>query len=243
MITSAGSRLSNRFLASLPREDRSRLAPHLVPTHLRRGQVLTEAGAPLREVWFPHDAVVSFQSIMSDGEVAESGTLGSEGFVGFSGLLGSDIAISHAVVQVPGDAARTRLAVVQSAWSESEAFRQQVLLYIRAVLAQLSQSVACNALHSVEQRLARWLLMTHDRAGRDTFAITQEFIAEMLAVHRPTVTVVLQRLQDAKLIRHTRGTMTVLDRAGLEGAACECYGVVHRAFYFEGEAATKAAPG
>jgi CRP-like cAMP-binding protein len=229
----------NHFLGSLSRKDYQRLKPHLEVRFLSRGTLLADAGDPIREAWFPSTAVISFQSTMKNGEVAESGTTGREGFTGFSGLLGSNIEISRSIVQVPGEASRVNVKILQSAWRESESFRQHVLLYLRALLVQLSQSVACNALHNVQQRLARWLLMTQDRAGNDAVAITQEFLAEMLAVHRPTVTEVARELQRRKLIRYARGNIEILNRAALEKVACECYGIVCHAFALDPDASTK----
>jgi CRP-like cAMP-binding protein len=206
---------------------------------LSRGTVLADAGDEIGDAWFPHDAVVSFQAMMRNGDVAENGTVGREGFTGFSGLLGSNVAINRTIVQVPGEASCVPLAVLQALWQESDAFRQRTLLYFRELVVQLSQCVACNALHNVEQRMARWLLMTQDRTGNDAVALTQEFLAEMLAVQRPTVTEVARELQKAKLIRYARGNIEILDRAGLERRACECYAVMRRAFAFDTDASTK----
>lgn len=233
----------NRFLNLLGKQESVRLGPSLMRIALRRGELLTEAGEPIRYVWFPHDAVVSSQSVLAGGEIVENGTIGREGFVGFSALLGSDIAIARTITQIPGEASRAPLSVILAAWEESDRFRRRFRLYVRALLVQLGQSVACNALHNVEQRLARWLLMTGDRVGCDSFAMTQEFLAEMLAVQRPTVSLAAASLQRAQLIRYARGSLTILDRAGLEAAACECYGVVRNAFAFEAmPAAGKSTP-
>ncbi|HWI27886.1 MAG TPA: Crp/Fnr family transcriptional regulator [Stellaceae bacterium] len=228
----------NQFLASLDRNDGAFIMPHAQTVELPRGRLLTDTGGPIVDAWFPHDAVISFQSVMANGQAVENGTIGREGFAGFSALLGSHLEISRSLVEVPGHAARVPLSVVQSAWTESLAFREKVLLYVRAVLVQLAQSVACAALHSVEQRMARWLLMTHDRVGQDDLALTHEYLGEMLGVQRPTITRTVERFEKAGSIRSRRGRITVQDRAELERAACECYAAVRSAFDFSRTAHT-----
>lgn len=239
MVTGAHARdQQNRFLASLGRNDGELITPHAQTLDLPRGRLLTDTGAPILDAWFPHDAVISFQSVMANGQAVENGTIGREGFAGFSALLGSPLEISRSLVEVPGRAARVPLPVLQSVWTESSAFREKVLLYVRAILVQLAQSVACAALHSVEQRLARWLLMTHDRVDQDDLALTHEYLGEMLGVQRPTITRTVERFETAGIIRSRRGRITVQDRAALEKAACECYAVVQSAFEFSGTAHT-----
>ena len=157
-------------------------------------------------------------------------TVGNEGAVGAGALLDDNTATGRYLVQLPGSALAIEPAKLRIALEESPSLRALLAAYARAFVGQVMQSVACNAVHSAEERCARWLLMTHDRSGGDTFALTQEFLAQMLGVHRPTVTIVARTLQRAGLIRYSRGSITVLDRAGLEEAACECYHLIRRRY-------------
>lgn len=221
--------LKNRLLAALPREVLARLSPHFDVIPLEPRQVLFEGGAPLRHVYFPHSGVICLMASMRDG-VAETAAIGSEGFVGFEAMLGGTTAANRALVQLEGTAARVPIAKLHAAAQQYPLVRDLLLGYVRFFLIQALQSVACNTLHTVDERCARWLLMAHDRAGRaDTFNLTQEFLAEVLGVHRPSVTIVARTLQNAGLIRYSRGVITVTDRKGLEEAACECYASVRRA--------------
>jgi CRP-like cAMP-binding protein len=219
--------LRNSLLAALPPEEQQALVPHLETVHLARGTVLAEAGDALGHVYFPYDGVVSGTLTMRDGGTAEIATIGCEGMVGIGVVLGHARAITRNVVQVEGKAARLPTAELEAASARSAAVRALCLSYAMALLFQVMQSSACNALHPTEQRLCRWLLLLlHDRAGEDTLRLTQEFLAEMLGVCRPTVTLVARNLQAAGLIRYHRGTIEILDRAGLEEVSCECYRAV-----------------
>jgi len=217
----------NSLLKALPPEERRALAPHLETVHLARGTVLAEAGAALGHVHFPHDGVVSSTLTMGDGGTAEIATIGCEGMVGMGVVLGHPQTMTRNVVQVAGAAARLPVTEFEAALARSPAVRALCLSYAAALLFQVMQSSACNALHPTEQRLCRWLLLLHDRAGEDTLHLTQEFLAEMLGVYRPTVTLVARNLQAAGLIRYHRGVIEILDRAGLEEVSCECYRAVH----------------
>ncbi len=229
MASSDTDHRANRLLAHIPRAGFASLAPHLevVPLHSR--DVLFEAGAPLEAVYFPHSGVICLMAAMRDG-VAETAAIGSEGFIGFEAVLGGEAAANRALVQLSGSASRVPVAALRAAMMDVPAIRDLLLRYVRYFLIQALQSVACNTLHEVEERCARWLLMAHDRAGEtDTFNLTQEFLAEMLGVHRPSVTIVARTMQNAGLIRYSRGVIAITDRKGLEEAACECYGLVKRA--------------
>ncbi len=167
-------------------------------------------------------------AVLRDG-VVETAAVGSEGFIGFEAVLGGGAAANRALVQLSGSASRVSVKALRAAMQSQPAIRDLLLRYMRYFLTQILQSAACSALHEVEERCARWLLMAHDRAGTDSFNLTQEFLAETLGVHRPTVTIVARTMQQAGLIRYSRGAITIMDRKGLEEAACECYGIVRRA--------------
>jgi len=196
----------NRLLASLQPDDRRRLAPHLERMHLERGAVLFDAGQAIGHVWFPEDAVVSLTVAMADGGSAEAATVGREGAVGLVSALGGGRAAGRAVVQVPGDLLRLPLAALRPAFEASPPLRDACLRHADALLAQVLQGCACAALHPVEARLCRWLLQLQDRAGgAAALPLTQEFLAEMLGVHRTSVTMAALALQRAGLIAYRRG--------------------------------------
>jgi CRP-like cAMP-binding protein len=221
----------NGLLAALDSDEWEQLRPSLDVLQLERGAVLYDAGQPVEHIYFPHNAVVSLVAVMRDGSVAETGTIGREGFTGSETILGNDDrANSRCLVQVSGTASEVPLNLLRAFLDERPHARRLLLAYTRALFAQVLQSVACNATHSVEKRCARWLLMTHDRAEADTFDLTQEFLAVMLSVRRASVNVVGKAFQKRGLIRYSRGKITILDRAGLEAASCECYGIVRRIF-------------
>jgi CRP-like cAMP-binding protein len=221
---------ANDLLAALNTDDFGRLERHMRVVPLGHQQVLADVGDEIDQAYFPHSGAISLMAAMREGGYAEIATVGREGFVGLDGALGSHATSSRVLVQVAGIATRIPIRHVRLALEQSATLRAVVHRYIRAHFVQIGQSVACNGLHSVEERFARWLLMTHDRARRDTFDLTQELLAEMLGVHRPSVTVVARTMQSAGLIRYSRGVITVTNRKGLEAVSCECYGVVRRAY-------------
>jgi CRP-like cAMP-binding protein len=218
----------NRLLAALEPDDLGRLAPHLERVDLARGTVLLEPDAELRHVWWPEDCVISLVIPTLGGGGAEAATIGREGMIGFIAALGvPPRALARDMVQVPGRALRLPLATLREAFAASPRVHQVCLCYVAALIAHVLQSVACNAQHSVEARLARWLLLSQDRVdGAGALPVTQELLAEMLGVQRTTVTAAARALQRAGLIAYRWGSVTVLDRAGLEGVSCECYGVI-----------------
>jgi CRP-like cAMP-binding protein len=199
----------------------------LVP--LEFGQTIYEADQPISAVYFPIDAIISMVSDMEEGTV-EVGTVGREGMSGLPLLLRARTMATRAYVQVPGSGYRLDAEELLPLMEESPAVERLLYLYAQALFDQVAQSAACNRLHSLEARCARWFLMTHDRVGGDVLALKQKVIAEMLGVHRPAVSLAAAALQRAGFIRYTRGRVTVIDRAGLEAAACACYGVVRRWF-------------
>jgi CRP-like cAMP-binding protein len=221
----------NGILASLEAEEVEELRPNLETVELERMSVIYETGTRIEHVYFPHNAIVSLICIMRDGRMAETGTVGREGFTGSEIILSADsTSTSHCVAQVAGSASRLPSGALRALIETRPHARNLLMAYTRALFAQVLQSVACNATHSVEERSARWLLMTHDRAETDSFELTQEFLAEMLGVRRTSVNIVSRLFQKAGLIRYSRGVITILDRKGLESISCECYGLVRAVF-------------
>jgi CRP-like cAMP-binding protein len=220
----------NRLLAAVPVDEYVRIVEESEPVELALRQVLWKADAQIRSLYFPRTCVCSLLTPLSSEQPVESATTGKEGMVGVPVLLGVDSTTASCVVQIAGEALRVDAARMRE-WMEGDgALRPLLLRYAQALHDQTSQSVACNRRHEMENRCARWLLMTHDRVGADTFTLTHEFLASMLGVRRASVTVAAGMLQKAELIRYSRGKITVLDRAGLEQASCECYGVVRERY-------------
>jgi CRP-like cAMP-binding protein len=217
---------ANCLLARLPAAEYDRLRPHLRPTPLKQDEVLHEARAPVEHVYLPTRGVLSALTVLESGAAIEVGTVGNEGLVASTAFLGATTSPHKVVVQVEGDGLRVDAKVLADQARADGPLRDLLIRYHIYFLFQVSQSVACNGLHAVGQRCCRWLLMTHDRAGSDTFGLTHEYLAIMLGVRRASVSLVLQPLQDRGLIAYHRGSITVADRKGLEEAACECYHLV-----------------
>lgn len=221
----------NRLLASLKPAERAILEPSMSTVLLNRGDVLFDQGEDVTQTYFPGPGVVvSLVVTMADGRAVESATIGREGAVGGIVSAGHKPAFSRAAVQIGGTALRMDTSAVESAKERSSVIRDLFNRYADTLLAQTLQSVACNALHSLDARLCRWLLTTHDRVDSDEIALTQEYLAEMLGVQRTTVSGVARVLQERGLIAYSRGRMVILDRAGLEKSACECYDSVQNHF-------------
>lgn len=217
----------NRILAALPTATLARLSPHLEPITFSLRQELSQPREPVRHAVFPLDGAISLVAELSDGSPVEIATIGNEGMTGLSAFLKTDWLPYRAFVQVPGRGLRLEASVFATELDRDGALGDVLKRHTQALLTQVAQSVACNRMHAIEERCARWLLMTHDRVGRaDQFPMTQEFLATMLGVRRATVTVAAGMLQRAGLIRYTRGKITVVDREGLEAASCECYAAV-----------------
>jgi CRP-like cAMP-binding protein len=224
-----GARFKNRLLAALPHEILAGLEPHLKHVCLNRGRVVCEVNEPLSHVYFVEEGAVSLVTIFEDGATAEMATVGREGMVGVDTLLGGERALGCYMVPVAGSARAVEVWRFRTALRESPTLRATCEAYAQSFLAHLLQNVACNATHRVEQRCARWLLMCDDQTDDDTVELTQEYLAEMLGVRRSTVTAIACAFQTTGLIRYRRGTITVVDRRGLETASCECYRIVrHR---------------
>jgi CRP-like cAMP-binding protein len=220
----AGARF-NALLADIPAAERARLARALKPVALTFGEVLYEA-KPIRHVYFPVDSLVSLFAPLKDHLAVEVGVVGSEGMVGVPLALGVRTSAVNAVVQGSGTALRMEAASFQRELERNPGFRSGLHRYIHLLMCQVTQTAACNAFHTIEARCARWLLMTRERMQSDEVELTHEYLARMLGVRRVGVTVAAGNLQRRGLIAYSRGHIAILDPAGLEAAACECYAVV-----------------
>jgi CRP-like cAMP-binding protein len=228
---SHGSTLSqNRLLSALPQAEFERLHAHMDDEVFGVRDVVYRANGPIRHVYFPRSGMLSMVLVLKDGATSEAGVAGNEGMVGVPVFLGASKSPTQVICQHPCEAWRLPAEAFRDEVRRDGALRKIVQRYTLATLNQLGQTAACNNHHSVHKKLARWLLMTHDRAGADEFPITQEFLAMMVGSHRPSVTVTARMLQQEGLIRYSRGQIAVLDRPGLEAAACECYRVVRDEF-------------
>jgi CRP-like cAMP-binding protein len=226
-ITATGS--DNRLLSTLAREEYNLLVPHLKPVTLQLGEILFQPGDNIDYVHFPKTCIVSLLTDLSDGTGLEVGLVGSEGIVGISSFLGGS-ETKVATVQASGEALAMTSVHLKEAFAKGGSLQMLLLRYTHALMSQISQSVVCNVRHPVEGRMARWLLMYHDRLNVDEFEMTQEFMAHMLGVRRSSVTEVALRLQERGYIRYHRGRVTILDRQALEQFACECYQVTQGKF-------------
>ena len=223
---SASDMTRNLMLAVLPAADRERLSARLSPMFLEIKRVLFEPGKPIDSVYFPLNGVVSLVTPLEDGAIVEVATVGNEGVVGVPLVLGGSLAV-RAISQVAGWVLRMDAASFLQEMDCPGPMRDLADDYLQALFGQISQAAACNRLHTNEERLSRWLLMSHDRVGVDEFAITHEFLGQMLGSRRATVTLSAGILQAAGLIKYHRGLVTIVDRHGLEQVACECYGVIN----------------
>lgn len=226
----APSRIGNLILSAITDADYEQVAPLLHPQPLRRRETLREAGDPVEYVYFPISGVISLLTVLENGMMIEFATVGSEGTTGVPLFLGFGQSNTALISEVPGDAFRMGRADFADCTARLPSFARIMLRYSGLMLALVAQSAACNRAHQVDARCARWLLMTHDQAGRDDFPITQEFLAQMLGVSRPSVALSAGALQRANFVSYHRGEMHIRDRRGLELAACECYAVVREHF-------------
>jgi len=220
------SKPQNRLLAALPEEVHERLYPHLEDVSLLLGQVIYESGEQLEHIYFPTTSIVSLLYTMEDGTSAEIGVVGNDGVVGIALFMGGETTPNRAVVQSAGYSLRMKPNVIKEEFRRGGPLQLMLLRYTQALITQMSQTAVCNRLHTVDQQLCRWLLLSHDRLDSNELTMTQELIANMLGVRREGVTVAAGHLQAAGLIHYNRGKITISDRAGLEARACECYQVV-----------------
>jgi CRP-like cAMP-binding protein len=228
MFTSADTLqpAGSRLLALLPPEDYARLLPHLEQVSFSLGEVVYESGGQMSYIYFPTTAIISLLYMMENGSSAEIGIAGNEGLVGIALFMGGNTMPNRAVVQSAGGALRMKAKVLQDEFARGGTFQRLLLRYTQALITQMSQTAVCNRLHTIEQQLCRWLLLSHDRLNTDELVMTQELIANMLGVRREGVAVAAGRLQEQGLIRYVRGRIRILDRRGLEATVCECYRVV-----------------
>jgi CRP-like cAMP-binding protein len=218
--------IQNQLLAALPGKEYKRLLPHLESVPLPFMEVLYESREPITHVYFPNDGLISLLVVMEDETPREVGLIGNEGMFGVPVVLGMNTTPLRALIQMPGSAMRMQAEVLRDELKRNGVLRNVLQRYSHALFTQVSQSAACISSHAVDKRLSRWLIMTHDRAPGDEFAMKHEFMAMMLGVTRSVVTRAAGSLQAEKMIRYTRGQVTILDRGRLEATACECYVVV-----------------
>ena len=218
--------VANSMLAALPRKQYQSLLSGLESVALRFGEVLYEPGERIRFVYFPGDSLVSLLTLVDRQSALEVGMVGREGMLGVPLSLGTDVSPVRALVQGAGAAMRMKSARFSEEIRKSPQLQRQVSRYTRALMSQITQTAACNRFHVVEARLARWLLMTRDRVRSDEFRLTHAFLGHMLGVRRVGVTMAARALQKRKLIGYSRGKIKILNRRGLEGAACSCYELI-----------------
>ncbi len=224
----AGKPVGNKILLSISDRDYHSLRPHLEYVNLPNHLVLHEAGGKLEFAYFPNRGLISLVVVMEDGKTAEAGIVGNEGFTGTLAAVGLSRGPLRAVVQITGDGFRVEVGALQNTLESAPHFQLLLNRYAAVRGMQVAQTAACNRLHDIEQRLARWLLMTQDRVDSGSLPITHDFLATMLGTDRPTVSLAAGVLQKKKLIEYTRGAVKIVNRKKLEDSACECYGITQQ---------------
>jgi CRP-like cAMP-binding protein len=223
-------RVTNRVLASIPAKEYKRLQARLEPVELKYGQVLYEPGKSISHVYFPIDCLISLLTAVDKRRTLEVGMVGNEGMAGMPFILGMGVSGVRAIVQGGGNALRMASGPFRIEFERNRPLQDALYRYTYALMAQISQTAACNRFHEAEPRLARWLLMTRDRVGADAFPLTQEFLAHMLGLRRVGITEAASALKRRKLISYTRGNIQIVDLRGLKKAACSCYQTVKDVF-------------
>ncbi len=231
-----GKQVSNKILLSISESDYSTLCPHLEYVSLPNHLVLHEAGEKLEFAYFPNRGLISLVVVMKDGKTAEAGILGNEGFTGTLAAVGLSRGPLQAVVQITGDGFRVEVGALQNTLKSAPHLQRLLTRYAAVRGMQVAQTAACNRLHDIEQRLARWLLMTQDRVDSGSLPITHDFLATMLGTDMPSVSLAAGVLQKKGLIEYTRGAVEIVNRKKLEDSACECYGVIRQ---YDGELGLK----
>ena len=221
---------SNKLLAALPANEYQRLVPHLKLVSLEVHQMLYEAGEPITHVYFPDNSMVSIVATMEDGSTAEVGIVSSDGMTGIPVILGNNTTITTSFVQISGTAMQMNADVLRAEFNRGGALQTLLLCYVQAIYSELAQAAACNRLHTLDERLARWLLTVSDRVESEDFFLTQEFISQMLGVRRSGVTVAASTLSQAGMISYKRGHISILNREDLEATSCECDRVIQNEF-------------
>src|SRR5476649_1017221 len=221
---------NNQLLGALEAASRARINPHLEPIQLKLGSVVCEAGGILMHAYFPEGAVLSLLTVLENGSAIETANIGREGAFGLFAAMYSRVSFNRCLVQLEGSMVRCPIALLQSEFRNSEHVRNLFVSYSETQLSQVQQTVACNSMHTTEERMCRWLLMMHDRAHGEPLTYTHEFLAHILGANRKSVTLAALSMQSAGLISYRRGTIQVLDRQGLEKASCECYAIVRERF-------------
>jgi CRP-like cAMP-binding protein len=219
---------TNLLLASLSAADQKLLQPHLRPLQFQQRKVLFEAGHSVSAIYFPYDAVISLVVTLSEGEMIEAAMVGRDGVIGALAALDGKISVSRAVVQIPGSGVSCDVDAIRRAAMQSATLHSLLIRHEQVVYAQAQQTAGCNITHTIEERLARWLLRARDLSQSDTLPFTQEFLAEMLGVRRTSVSIVAHTLQQAGLLQYTRGRIQIADLDGLRQTACECYATVSK---------------
>ena len=225
---SHGTHVRNKILLRLPRHEREKILPKLELVRLRSRQMLHDVGDLLQSAYFCNTGLISVLSVFSDGKSVEVGLIGHEGFLGLPLVAGFRSSATRAVAQIEGTAFRIGADTLRTVLRDCPALERSLQQFSQMMAMQATQIAACNRLHEVEERLGRWLLMSADRVGTDTLALTQELLAQMLGTRRSSVTLAAGILQKAGFISYTRGNVTIVDRTKLEGAACECYVLMQR---------------
>jgi CRP-like cAMP-binding protein len=225
--SNASPALNNHLLAALPAVEFDRINPHLEPVSLKLGEVLHETGDKMDHVYFPTTAIMSLLYIMENGATAEIGVVGNDGILGIELFMGGETTTNRAIIQSAGDAFKMDARSLMAEFTLGGKFHNLLLRYTQALITQISQTAVCNRLHPIDQQLCRWLLLSHDRLDSDKLVMTHDLISNMLGVRREGITLAATKLAGRGLIKSVRGTITVLDRLGLEDAVCECYKVVN----------------
>src|SRR5579871_3532439 len=221
---------SNQLLDAMAPDSRKRIGPHLEPVAFKLGAMVCDAGGLLRHAYFPRGSVLSLLTVLQNGAAIETANIGREGAFGLFAAMYSRVSFNRCLVQLAGSMVRCPIELLQSEFKHSEYVRDLFVSYSETLLSQVQQSVACNAMHTTEERICRWLLMMLDRAEGEALPYTHEFLSHMLGANRKSVTIAAQSLQRAGLISYRRGKIQVLDRPGLEKASCECYAIVRERF-------------
>jgi CRP-like cAMP-binding protein len=222
--------LSNRLLGALESASRKRIDPHLEPVEFKLGDMVCDAGGLLKHAYFPQGSVLSLLTVLENGDAIETANMGREGAFGLFAAMYSRVSFNRCIVQLAGHTVSCPIELLREEFKSSEHVRDLFVSYSETLLSQVQQTVACNSTHTTEERMCRWLLEMHDRAHGKALPYTHEFLSHILGANRKSVTLAAQSMQTAGLIRYRRGTMQVIDRAGMEKASCECYAIVKERF-------------